>query len=85
MCQKKKEEEDLAAMLTLIQQLEDNIEKRGEGRITATRNNTDNTKTYRTTITTKQKWKEKRLNGRFKRLINYMSHEKTWTWLKKEP
>ena len=35
------------------------------------------------TITRKQKWKEKQLYGRFKRLIN-ISHEKTWTWLRKE-
>ena len=33
------------------------------------------------TITRKQKWKEKQLYGRFKRLINNISHEKTWTWL----
>ena len=38
-----------------IQGLEDYIEKRGEGLITATRNDTDNTKTNRTTITRKQK------------------------------
>ena len=35
------------------------------------------------TITRKQKWKEKQLYGRFKRLINYISLEKTWTWLRK--
>ena len=39
-----------------IQRLEDYIEKRGEGLITATRNDTDNTKTDRMTITRKQKW-----------------------------
>ena len=38
-----------------ILQLEDNIEKCGEGLITATRNNTDNIKTNRTTMTRKQK------------------------------
>ena len=38
-----------------IQRLKDYIEKRGEGLITATRNNTDNTKTNRKTITRKQK------------------------------
>ena len=31
----------------------------------------------------KQKWKEKQLHGRFKRLINNISHDKTWTWLRK--
>ena len=41
-----------------IQRLEDYIEKRG-GLITATRNDTDNTKTNKTTITRKQKWEEK--------------------------
>ena len=36
----------------------------------------------RITITRKQKWEEKQLYGRFKRLIN-ISHQKTWTWLRK--
>ena len=31
----------------------------------------------------KQKWKGKQLYGRFKRLINNISHQKTWTWLRK--
>ena len=35
------------------------------------------------TITRKQKWEEKQLFERFKRLINNISHEKTWTWLRK--
>ena len=34
-------------------------------------------------ITRKQKWKEKQLYERFKRLINNISHEKTWTWVRK--
>ena len=37
----------------------------------------------RMTITRKQKWEEKQLYGRFKRLINNISHKKTWTWLRK--
>ena len=37
----------------------------------------------RMTITRKQKWEEKQLYCRFKRLINSISHEKTWTWLRK--
>ena len=37
----------------------------------------------RITITRKQKWEEKQLYGCFKRLISYISHEKTWTWLTK--
>ena len=31
----------------------------------------------------KQKWEVKQLHGRFKRLINIISHDKTWTWLRK--
>ena len=34
-------------------------------------------------ITRKQKWEGKQLYGWFKRLINTISHEKTWTWLRK--
>ena len=34
-------------------------------------------------IIRKQKWEEKQLYGRFKRLINNTSHEKTLTWLRK--
>ena len=67
----------------LIQQLKDYIEKHGEGWITATRNDTDDTKTSRMTITRKQKWKEKHLHGHFKWIISNISHEKTWTWLRK--
>ena len=37
----------------------------------------------RMTITRKQKWEEKQLYGRFKRLINNISHEKAWTCLRK--
>ena len=35
------------------------------------------------TKTRKQKWEEKQLHGRFKRLINNISHDKTRTWLRK--
>ena len=35
------------------------------------------------TKTRKQKWEEKQLHGRFKRVINNISHDKTWTWLRK--
>ena len=34
-------------------------------------------------LTRKQIWEKKQLFGRFKRLINNISHEKTWTWLRK--
>ena len=37
----------------------------------------------RMTVTRKQKWEGKQLYGRFKRLINNISHDKTWTWLRK--
>ena len=33
--------------------------------------------------TRKQKWEKKQLYGRFKRLINNILHQKTWTWLRK--
>ena len=35
------------------------------------------------TTTKKQKWEGKQLYGQFKRLINNISHDKTWTWLRK--
>ena len=63
--------------------LKDYIEKHERGLITAIRNNTDNTIDNRMTTTRKQKWEEKQLYVRFKRLINNISHEKTWTGLRK--
>ena len=62
-----------------IQQLADNIEKHEGGLITTIKNNTDNTMIDKTR---KQKWEEKQLYGGFKRLINNISHEKSWTWLR---
>ena len=35
------------------------------------------------TITRKKKWEGKQLYWRFKRLINNILHDKTWTWLRK--
>ena len=66
-----------------IQRLEENIEKTRRGLITAIRNDTDNTIDDRMTTTRKQKWEKKQLYGRFKRLINNISPQKTWTWLRK--
>ena len=66
-----------------IQRLEDYIQKHRERLIAATKNSTDNTGTNRTTITRIQKWEEKQLYGRFKRLISDILHKKTWTWLRK--
>ena len=63
--------------------LEDYIEKHEGGLITTTRNDTDNTMANRMTITRKQKWEEKQLYGHFKQLINKISHDKTWMWLRK--
>ena len=67
----------------LIQRLEDYIEKRGGRLITATRNNTDKTRTNITEMTWKQKWEEKQFYGRSKRQISNFSDEKTWTGLRK--
>ena len=68
---------------TSIQQLENYIQKHEGGIITATRHETENTMNNRMTITRKQKREEKQLYGHFKRLINNISHDKTWTWLRK--
>ena len=65
-----------------IQRLEDYIQKHDGGLITAIRNNTDNTMDNRMTITRKQKWEGKQLYVLFKRLINNISHDKTWAWLR---
>ena len=67
-----------------IQRLEDYIGKHERGLITSIWNNTDNTMDNTMTITRKQNWEEKQPYGRFKRLINNILHQKTWTWLRKE-
>ena len=66
-----------------IQRLEDYIEKHERGLITTIRVDTDNTIDERVTTTRKQEWEGKQLYGRFKRLINNISHQKSWTWLRK--
>ena len=66
-----------------IQRREDYIEKHEGRQITAIRNNADNTMDNIMTINRKQQLEEKHLCGRFKRLVNNISHEKTWTWLRK--
>ena len=66
-----------------IQRLEDYMEKHERGLITPTRNDTDNTIDDRMTTTRKQKWEGKQLYGRFKRLINNISHQQALTWLRK--
>ena len=65
-----------------IQQLKDYIQKHEGGLITATRNETENTMNNRMTITWKQKWEGKQHYGRFKRQINNILHDKTWTLLR---
>ena len=66
-----------------MQRLEHYIEKRERWLITAIRNDTDNTIDDRMTITRKQKWEENQLYGRFKRLINTISRQRIWTWVRK--
>ena len=66
-----------------IQRFEDYTEKRRGRLITATGNNTDNTRIIRTKLTKKQKWEEKQVYGHFKRQTSDISHEKTRTRLKK--
>ena len=67
---------------TAIQRLEDYIEKHERGLITAII--TDNTIDNSMTKTRNQKWEEKQLHGRFKRLIINISHDKTCTCEEKE-
>ena len=87
MFQEKREEEDLPALKTVLTHRYNDsktIYKKHEGGlITATRNETENTMNKRMTITRKQKWEGKQLYERFKRLINNIIHDKTWTWLRK--
>ena len=66
-----------------IQRLENYIRKHKRGLITAIRNNTDNTMDNKITIIRKQKWEDRQLYGRCKRLINNISHYKTRTWQRK--
>ena len=66
-----------------IQRLEDYIEKHERGLITTIRVDTDKMINERMTTTRKQEWEGKQRYGRFKRLINNISHQKTWTWLRK--
>ena len=66
-----------------IQRLKDYIQKHEGGLITAIRNETENAMNNRMTIIRKQKWEGKQLYGRFKRLINNISHDKTWIWQRK--
>ena len=77
-----REDGDLPASKTALMH-RDNIEKHERRLITAIRNNTDNTIDDRMTTIRKQTWEEKQPYGRFKSLINNISHQKIWTWLRK--
>ena len=66
-----------------IQLLKDYIQKHEGGLITATRIETENMMNNRMRITRKEKWEGKQLYGHFKRLMNNISHDKTWAWLRK--
>ena len=68
---------------TSIQWLEDYIEKRREGLITAIKNNTDNTKIHRMETTKNQNGKKKQLYGCFKQLTSNILHDKSCTWQRK--
>ena len=71
------------SVVATIRRLDDSIEKYEQRPITATRNDTYNTKFNRMTITRKQEWEEKQLYRRFKRLMTNISREKTRTWIRK--
>ena len=77
---KKEKERGLASIKDTvdasIQRFEYYIGKHEGGLITSISNVSDNAMNNRKTITRKQKW-EKQLYGRFKRLINNISHLET--------
>ena len=66
-----------------IQRLEDYIQINDGWLITAIRKDTGNTRDNTITTTRKQKWEGKQIHGYVQRLMNNISHDKTWTWLKK--
>ena len=65
-----------------LKRLKDYKEKH-KGLITAIRNETCHKMDDRMMLPKKQKWEEKRLYGGFKRAVNNIAHEKTWTWPRK--
>ena len=68
---------------TSIQWLQDYIGQPRRKTDYSHRNNPDNTSTNRKIIIRKQKWEEKQIYGRFKRLICNISYEKTYSWIRK--
>ena len=65
-------------------QYEDYFKMNKERLITTASNSSDDIRTHKTTITRKKKLEEKQLYGYFKRETDEVSHQKTWTWLKRE-
>ena len=61
-----------------IQRVEDFVKSAEEDWL-----HTSDTNINRTKINRKQKCEEKQLNGHFKQLTSEISHEETWTWLRK--
>ena len=59
------------------------IRRHEGGLITTIRNDSDNSMDNRMT-TRIQKWEGKQLYGRFKWLINNISHDTNWIWVRKE-
>ena len=66
-----------------IRWLKNYIKRSKEKLITTIRNSDDNINMKKTTITGKQKWEEKQLSGYFKRYNGEITHQNTWTWLRK--
>ena len=81
---KRRKEEDLLALKTVLTDQYKDAEKHEGILISATRNDTNNMTKNRMKITRKQLCEEKQPGRCFKWLISNISHEKTWTWLSKE-
>ena len=81
MCKEEREERDLPVLKIARTNRYNNsktTKKSVKRLITATRNSTNDTRTSGMTITRKQKWEEKQLNGRFKQRTSDISQDKTW-------
>ena len=82
-----REEEDLPASKTPLTHpyngSKTTLKNTNEDELQPIRVDTDNKINERMTTTRKQRWEGKQLYDRFKRQINNISHQKTWTWLKK--
>jgi len=88
MCQEKRGGRGLAniedCVDTAIRALDEYTNNSKERLIAAAKKSICNTVTNRNTSKNKkQKWEEKQLHGYFKRQTQEISHQKTWTWLRK--